>query len=126
MPISLLQAFKNHFNNTVLTGVTKDFAQIKLVFDCIDQYTYAKYGSGWNLGLYTQSITIKSSRTLQYYYDASIRNGREYETPLRTINEGHMSAHYSSPWAVAYQYQFSTVPYEEKLSWKVKTRTFMF
>ena len=88
--------------------------------------TYAKYGSGWNLGLYTQSITIKSSRTLQYYYDASIRNGREYETPLRTINEGHMSAHYSSPWAVAYQYQFSTVPYEEKLSWKVKTRTFMF
>ncbi|MDR2487625.1 MAG: hypothetical protein LBD12_06620 [Clostridiales Family XIII bacterium] len=123
--ISLWQAFKNHYNVTTVTGSTRDLLEVYLLFDCIDQHTYAQYGSSWNLGLYSQKITIIYEWQRQYYYNDNSGKGKDFQDD-RWVSVPHQSKHYDSPWATAYQYQFSTVPYEEKLSWKVHEKIFSF
>ena len=119
---AVIKAFTDLFGLGWITGHSSDYLQMRLFFDDIKQWTYGKTGSGWQLGLCTEKVTLLKVGHEQYYYN----NGRggELENSDRSVKQVMMSEHFDSPWATAWQW--TTAPLTEWVTWKVHNKTFVF
>ena len=121
--LSLIEYFNQYFP-TYVTGHTNDFLQIRLVYDVTDQWTYMQdYDGRWKLGLISQNVHIDSAHSLQYYYNATLRDGRSLESH-RYPNIDLPTENFADPWAAAYQWSVQTK--REEFTWKVGNVVFEF
>ena len=121
--LSVLSAFTSQWGNSFITGSYKDYLQISVTYDDVKQWTYALSGGSWALGLATEKTTVTEIASTQYYWNSSASTGHKVDT-CKSTNYTFQSSHYSSPWAYAYQNQFS--PVSEWSKWCVGGKTFLF
>ena len=121
--ISLFQAFVNQYGASWATGSSSDFLSVRLIYNNIDQWTYASINSTWRLGLVTQYVKITNIRSDQHYWNSKTST-RKTHTTQRNPGIIMKSAHYDSPWATAYQWMNS--PKTEYISWKIGSVTYRF
>lgn len=121
--ISLFQFFVNANTGITATGHTSDFAQVALIYDVVDQWTYARLNGDWSIGLISQQVKITSVDTRQYYYDINARTGETVNSSY-SPNKTFSTKNFSSPWAKALQWAGN--PEYEKIEWKLGSATFDF
>lgn len=119
---AVLSLFSN-FSSTIVTGTRDDYFQMRLSYNSQTQYTYAKVGTSWYLGLVSSAVQVTRVGTEQYYknYRGSTANPCLND---RYVNYIHKSPNYDSPWAKAYQYYL--LPEEELVRWSTGNVTFLF
>lgn len=108
--LSLLQAFISAAAGNVnyVTGSSSDFVEYQMTYDTTTQWTYARIGTDWQLGLVSQSAEIIGLETVTYFYNPNTHSGKSN----RTITEAGTvirSQNFHSPWAAAYQNMNSPV-----------------
>lgn len=121
--ISLLQIFLNAYSSAVVGGHTDDYAQARLIYDKVDQWTLREIGGSWYLGLTSMCATVTKIGSEVYLWDSSSKTGKT-KTTDRTVNIYVATDNYEDPWAIAYQYSYAT--YVEELSWEVGSKEFVF
>ena len=94
-----------------MSGSTRDYAEIKFVYDCVDQWTYGNVdGSGNTLGLTTQQVTFLETWVDVYFYNDDTHTGTGSGGPELMFNHADKvveSEHFSNPWEIAYNYAYS-------------------
>lgn len=121
---SLLQIFYNVFGSDSVSANTRDYIELDLDFDKVDQWTYAKLGDSYYIGLFSQKVIIREAEIKQYYYNAKKRKGNKVVTNKRGLSKVIKGEHYSSPWATAYT--FAGNPRNENVHAKWGGVTFYF
>lgn len=121
--ISVLQAFTDAYGDEWISRNTQDFVQVRLIYNCIDQWTYAKVGNTDYLGLCTQKVTITKIGSEQYYYNTQYNQGKTFDTE-RIVNTVVKSEHFDSPWATAWQWVGNTAT--EYVAWTACGKTYYF
>jgi len=121
--LSVLSAFTSVWGSSFITGETQDYLQISVEYDDIKQWTYASFSGEWLLGLASQQSILTRIYSRQYYWNSTTRTGHTVDTTNTNITT-IQSSHFSSPWAYAYQHQFS--PVSEWTQWCVGNKTVLF
>ena len=127
---SIWESFTDKFGTKTFTGSTRDFCEVYLIYDDIDQWTYVDMGNGngWEIGLISGQTTITEVKGKLYAYDQNTRTGQ-----TEIIDENHFedidmntqpTKHFKNPWATAYQY--ASNPEYEYISWQVGRNIFKF
>lgn len=119
--VSILETLNDLFGTKYMNGSTRDYAEIKFVYDCVDQWTYGNVdGSGGTLGLTTQQITFLETWIDVYFYDDDTHTGVGSGGPELVFEHADKvveSEHFSDPWETAYKYAYS--PRTEWLEFEV-------
>lgn len=119
---SLLAAFINAGYNSYVTGSSSDFLQAFMKYDSTTQWTYARIGTDWQLGLVSQKAYVRYVKMKQYYMNNN-NQGKSY-TITTDIGSTYTSTYFNSPWAAAYQNMNN--PLEEWGYWTVGSKRFYF
>ena len=118
--INILRAVYDAWGVVYITAHNNDYLYARIVWDQVDQYTYAHLNGGWQLGLYSQKITVSRIGTEQYYYNT---NRQPFLTD-RYVSVTQETANYSSPWEMTWQY--AGLCYFEYVSWSTGGISFTF
>lgn len=121
---SLLQIFLKAFGSDFVTGNKNDFIELDISYDKVDQWTYAKLGNSYSIGLFSQKVTITEANIKQYYYNAKKNQGKSKLTSKKGLSKVMKGTHYSSPWATAYT--FAGSPRNENVTAKWGNKTYYF
>lgn len=121
--MSLFEAFVDEWGQDFATGHSSDYAQIRLIYDDIDQWTYAEIDGEWSIGLISGCITVTKIGTEQYYYNINDRTG-ETTTTDEYVNVEYESENFSYPWPAAWQWAGN--PEDETIEWEAGDKIFSF
>lgn len=113
------------FPSGYVTGSTSDYCQLSMTYNKIDQWTYANLGSGWAFGLKSQAILVHGCNWVEYFYSPELRTGKTFYHNLSCSNY-LLSPHFNNPWAFAYQKAISGYSWNEDVSAKYGSKTFVY
>lgn len=125
---NLLKAYESYYETVNINGAQKDYVQIAVVYDKVEQYTYREMTQGagdFRLGATTMRVYVERYDVRCSFIGSITGNRNVYEyndSPSLNFN----TKNYDSPWALAYNHAGAQLPADEYVVYDVGTKTLIF